>query len=136
MVIGDRVPVGAGEVLGEQVAGEVAAGAGERGHGFPVVGDEALFFGVGVEEEDEEVATRSQGLGQRGEERVCVAAALMEVAGNDGVPGVGLEAFQEGVVQAPAAAGVLRSVKIGTARRVPASALVEFVARLAAEQAA
>lgn len=34
------------------------------------------------------------------------------------------------------AAGALRSVKIGRARRVPASALAEFVARLAAEQAA
>lgn len=34
------------------------------------------------------------------------------------------------------AGGVLRSVKIGTARRVPADALGEFVARLTAEQAA
>lgn len=34
------------------------------------------------------------------------------------------------------AAGVLDSVKIGTARRVPATALTEFVERLTAERAA
>ena len=34
------------------------------------------------------------------------------------------------------AGGVLRSVKIGTARRIPAVALAEFVARLTMEQAA
>ena len=34
------------------------------------------------------------------------------------------------------AAGTLGSVKIGAARRVPAQALAEFVARLSAERAA
>jgi len=34
------------------------------------------------------------------------------------------------------AGGALRSVKIGTARRIPSDALAEFVARLTAEQAA
>ena len=34
------------------------------------------------------------------------------------------------------AAGVLDSVKIGTARRVPTTALTEFVERLTAERAA